>query len=288
MNIKDTSLEVASTITVRYPNINFILDFNQYRLTNVYRNSFINSLHCQFPEGERFFIRSVQAYYQDIKDNIVLKERVQSFIAQEVQHGKYHENIHGILKKQNLPVDTCLKIIKFYIQIPTILFYFCTSQYQKKMNIAITAAYEHYTAVMAENYLKNIEPFEQSYNSPIEIVKLMTWHSSEEIEHKSVAFDVMQYIGTGYCTRIIALFIALLGLFFFSLITSYFMLKKDSIYKGLSKPEKKKQWLEYKNILQSLRILMRIRTKQYFHKNFHPNTIKESIDIDSILRKYKL
>jgi predicted metal-dependent hydrolase len=56
------------------------------------------------------------------------------------------------------------------------------------LNLSLTAGSEHYTAVMAAAVLKSglLE------DCQITMRDLITWHAIEEIEHKHVAFDVLQ------------------------------------------------------------------------------------------------
>ena len=57
-----------------------------------------------------------------------------------------------------------------------------------KVNLAATAAAEHFTAIMAE--ARSSTGILAS--APSGDAGALVWHASEEIEHKAVAFDVLQ------------------------------------------------------------------------------------------------
>ena len=54
------------------------------------------------------------------------------------------------------------------------------------VQLALTVALEHFTAIMAHSLLTEREPLP---GAPEEIVRLWQWHAIEEIEHKAVAYD---------------------------------------------------------------------------------------------------
>ena len=62
-----------------------------------------------------------------------------------------------------------------------------------KVHLAITAAAEHYTAVLGARVLSKDEI--QAIPGDPEIWNLLNWHAMEELEHKSVAFDVYRAVG---------------------------------------------------------------------------------------------
>jgi hypothetical protein len=58
------------------------------------------------------------------------------------------------------------------------------------VQLAITAALEHYTAALAETLLTDERA--QALLGESEVRSMLLWHALEESEHKSVAFDVFQ------------------------------------------------------------------------------------------------
>jgi predicted metal-dependent hydrolase len=70
---------------------------------------------------------------------------------------------------------------------------------------------EHYTAVLAENALSR-DMLEAAHPA---LRDLLRWHAAEEIEHKSVAFDVLREVAPSYPLRVGGMVLAtvLLGLF---------------------------------------------------------------------------
>jgi predicted metal-dependent hydrolase len=157
-----------------------------------------NGLTLIFPEGERFFIRSVRAYADQIQDP-VLKKKVASFIAQEVQHGREHERVFDTLRDQGFNLETFLDPYRNYMyqKIEPLL--------PKALRLADTAALEHYTAAFAEYAIKSGILKNGAY--PV-MADLFHWHAAEEIEHKSVAYDVMMNAGISYPTRALGMLIA--------------------------------------------------------------------------------
>ena len=79
------------------------------------------------------------------------------------------------------------------------------------LRLSVTAALEHFTAVMSEETLR----FDRLIDAHPVMRSLLMWHSAEEIEHKSVAFDVYEAVGGGYVVRMLGLFMAAVLLMYF-------------------------------------------------------------------------
>ncbi len=161
-----------------------------------------NALNSLFPEGERFFIRSVKHYLDRIQDDPELVKRVKGFFGQEGRHGHEHERWNRILEEQGYEIESFLRAHeeiaygKFEKTAPPAL------------RLAVTAALEHFTATMALNGLTG-ELLDHAH--PV-MAELLRWHAAEEIEHKSVAFDVFMKVDGRYAVRVLGLGVALGGL----------------------------------------------------------------------------
>ena len=142
-------------------------------------------LSAMFPEGEDFFVRSVRYYADQITDP-QLKEDVAGFIGQEVTHGREHRSLNERLQEMGYPTARLDRWVKRDLA-------FVNKHFNRKFQLAITAALEHYTASLAETLLS--DPEAQARLSDGEIKSMLMWHAIEESEHKAVAFDVYRAVG---------------------------------------------------------------------------------------------
>jgi predicted metal-dependent hydrolase len=225
---------------------------------NLFQSHAGNGLTLIFPEGERFFIRSVRAYADQIQDP-VLKKKVASFIAQEVQHGREHERVFDTLREQGFNLDKFLKphYNLIYNKIEPIL--------PKAVRLADTAALEHYTAAFAEYALKS--GFLRDGAHPV-MADLFHWHAAEEIEHKSVTYDVMMNAGISYPTRVLGMLIATPLLFTSWVGATLTLLKQDPDVKALSLVQ---MVISSRKPLAEIMFHMSYAFFEYLMPGFHPS-----------------
>lgn len=160
-------------------------------------------LSAIFPPGEEIFIRSVRRYRDKITDP-ELQKRVAGFIGQEMTHGLQHRELNLQLADMGYPTAWFEYILNSTERMEK----FLDEQYPdpdrcrrfRHLLLAFTVAAEHFTAVLAENILES--PELQEMMSDPEIKNLLNWHAMEELEHKSVAFDVYQSIDASETLRI--------------------------------------------------------------------------------------
>jgi len=154
-------------------------------------------LSSTFPEGEKFFVRSVAAVRDEITDPKLLAD-VDGFIGQEEMHGREHQVLNDRLAEYGYPT----RGISRYVQG---LYWVRERMQSKKVNLAFTAALEHYTATLAELLLTD-EEARKAVGRP-GARDILTWHALEESEHKAVAFDVYKAVGGSETMRIIVMYL---------------------------------------------------------------------------------
>lgn len=193
---------------VRKPDFNFKDDTPAHWLNgSPFKTHLCNSFTLLFPAGEKFFIRSVQKCLPQIKDER-LKAEARLFIKQEAQHYLEHEKFFQVLKLQGYQVDRILSVVDGIITNVS------ENGLSPKTCMALTAGCEHITSLLSEIALK--ENFFK--DAPEELKALFEWHSGEELEHRSVAFDVFQATDAHYGHRVAGIVGAYI---FFVALTTY-------------------------------------------------------------------
>jgi uncharacterized protein len=160
-----------------------------------------------FPPGEESFIRSVRRFAGEITDP-TLKKRVAGFIGQEAVHGQQHRALNQQLIELGYPLvrllafDADSRRERIIVRLENLL--------PRSVHLAFTAAAEHYTATMAVKVLS--DPEVRAIPGDPEIWNLLDWHTFEELEHKSVAFDAYRATGGSEPTRIATMAILYYGM----------------------------------------------------------------------------
>ncbi len=146
-----------------------------------------------FPPGERFFVESVRRFRDQVEDD-VLKAQVSGFIGQEAIHGREHEHLNEWFVANGYDIAMADRMIRFSLGL--------LEKLPPSQQIACTNFMEHFTAHLAEQWLTHTE-FRNSTDP--DMIKLWSWHALEELEHKSVAFDVHAKVSSqAYRERLLA------------------------------------------------------------------------------------
>ncbi|WP_224991540.1 metal-dependent hydrolase [Acinetobacter pittii] len=141
-------------------------------------------LSAMFPPGEMFFIESIRNVRNQIKDEKLLED-IRAFIAQEAFHSREHKTLNNHLIHSNYP-----EVIE--IEAKTKARLDKLRKLSTVEQVAATVVMEHYTATLARLLLTD-QLIKQKTTQ--ESRNLWEWHALEELEHKSVAFDVLNAIG---------------------------------------------------------------------------------------------
>jgi predicted metal-dependent hydrolase len=214
-----------------------------------------NGLNLVFPAGERFFIRSVKHYFDRIEDP-KLRERCRAFFGQEASHGKEHERFFEIMESQGFEIR---EYLRWYEQLA---FESIEPRVPPNLRLSVTVALEHFTATLAERGLTT--PFLDGAHPVMR--QLLRWHAAEEIEHKSVAFDVLREVDDRYWVRVAGLVLATVGLMYFWRRGSEMLIAQE----GLPRKEVARQRKLGKELGQGTGFLLD-GILSYLRPGFHPD-----------------
>jgi predicted metal-dependent hydrolase len=144
-----------------------------------FKTRMFDALSAQFPEGEKFFINSVREFRDQVSDPVAQRE-IRDFIRQEGQHSRVHMLFNDRLRQQGINVDRIEEVQREE-------YTFARKHFSSTFNLAMTAAAEHMTAIMAHTF------FERGTldKADARIRAMYAWHAIEEIEHKAVAYDLL-------------------------------------------------------------------------------------------------
>ncbi|MDT0496219.1 metal-dependent hydrolase [Algiphilus sp. W345] len=161
---------------------------------HVFKSRFFDAFSTTLPEGEKFFIVSLRQF----KDELTrpeLQQAFKDFARQEGAHGMLHNAYNARLQRQGVDIPAIDAFLKKFFALHTRLL-------SPRMQITLTACAEHLTASMAHSILDNDSRLMDGADKRVRA--LYYWHAAEEIEHKSVAFDVMRDIAkVGYVPRVV-------------------------------------------------------------------------------------
>ncbi|MDP1776510.1 MAG: metal-dependent hydrolase, partial [Moraxellaceae bacterium] len=126
----------------------------------------------------------------------------------------------------------------------------------------------HFTAMMADLFFAEKEMLE---GADPRVRAMLAWHAIEEMEHKSVAYDVMQQVaGVGYLTRVAAMTHATGSFTLFTLVAPWYMLGMDgfSVSERIKLYRENLAWLAGPRKGMLGRLLPMIAS--YYRPGFHP------------------
>ncbi|MFO1525114.1 MAG: metal-dependent hydrolase [Turneriella sp.] len=180
---------------VRRPDFDFSKVERYYYGDNVWATHIMNALHVLVPIGEVFFIRAVRKSLDDAPAE--QKVELKKFIGQESVHDQVHRQFWARLREHGLPVDSFARF--FTATAIETMEPLVEKLIGKKMLLSATVGFEHYTAALADTAFQpgsQLLPKMQK-----EVAEMMGWHAAEEIEHKSVAFNMLKAIDGNYALR---------------------------------------------------------------------------------------
>lgn len=160
----------------------------------------INVLHLLLPAGERWFVKVLKEGLPLVTDP-ELRGDVKGFMGQEATHSVQHSYVLDHLAEQRLPTEAYTRHVDFLFEkllgetppfgVPV------TPREWLRFRLAVVAAIEQFTAVLGDWVLR-AEGLDRAGADEI-MLDLLRWHGAEEVEHRSVAFDMYQHCGERVC-----------------------------------------------------------------------------------------
>jgi predicted metal-dependent hydrolase len=275
MNAPVTSLDTLSTadIVVRRLDADFPLNIPRHWFDdNPLLTAMMISLSVSFPAGERFFIDSVRAFQDQIRSP-ALQAQVRAFIGQEANHTREHIAMNRFFETKGYPALAMEEWVRQRVAK-------LQATQTPAQNLARTVALEHFTAIMAKSFMDHPEFFDRMHPT---MARVWAWHAIEEVEHKSVAFDVFQEtVGDERLRRNAMLEVT----FVFTLINAVrtlYLMKHDGELLSL------KAWWRGLNLMWVSPGVFRKLIPDYldfYRRDFHPSRHSNSRFADSIRRRF--
>ncbi|SFL81538.1 metal-dependent hydrolase [Marinobacter zhejiangensis] len=158
----------------------------------------INGIHMLLPEGELWFCRVYNKALPLITDD-ELRADVEGFIRQEAVHSRAHSNAQIYLKQHGLELDDYLERVEWLFKTllgeqPLGLRALERKAFEKHwlvFRVGVVAAIEHFTGVLGQWAMDNTSW--EATGDPT-MVDLFKWHLAEEVEHRTVAFDLFEHL----------------------------------------------------------------------------------------------
>ncbi|HEX4351929.1 MAG TPA: metal-dependent hydrolase [Polyangiales bacterium] len=158
-----------------------------------------NAFMAALPYLEPYFIHNIRQAAEQLDDE-ALKADVRGFIAQEARHAQQHKRWNEVIARRFPGFDRLERALKNRLSESK-------RTHSLAFRMAYTAGYEAFTYQLVccimnqrKRWLHGADP---------RLLGMLSWHAAEEVEHKSVAFDVFQAIDGGYAMRIFGYVVAL-------------------------------------------------------------------------------
>jgi predicted metal-dependent hydrolase len=97
--------------------------------------------------------------------------------------------------------------------------------------VAIIAAIEHFTAVLGYWIVNDSQALDAAQADP-QMLDLLRWHGAEEVEHRSVAFDVLTELRGGWFRRFHTMLVSAIAMYYLWRTGSRYLCKLDPTYDG--------------------------------------------------------
>ncbi len=157
----------------------------------------INGIHLILPAGELWFCRVYNKALPYVTDP-QLRADVEGFIRQEAIHSRTHSHAEHYLHRHHFDTEAFRSKIewlfeRFLGEAPFTLNVLKRKRLEKHwlvLRVGIIAAIEHFTGALGQWTLDS-----KSWDKADPVMAdLFRWHLAEEVEHRTVAFDLFEHL----------------------------------------------------------------------------------------------
>ncbi|MFF7726274.1 metal-dependent hydrolase [Streptomyces sp. NPDC008001] len=246
----------------------------------------INVLHLLLPAGERWFVKVFKEALPLVRDPVLLKD-VKGFMGQEATHSVQHAYVLGHLAAQGLDTAPYTRHVDYLFDVllgdeppfgmPV------TAREWLRFRLSLIAAIEQFTAVLG-NWVLEAEGLDRAVPDPV-MLDLLRWHGAEEVEHRSVAFDMYEHCGGEdrgrYARRVLGMAVTAPVLFHLWRRGARFLIQNDPRLAGRMRYSlREHQRAAAKGLLPSWRELGGA-VPRYLRRSYHPSkegSLRRAVD----------
>ncbi|MGO1052141.1 metal-dependent hydrolase [Crossiella sp. CA198] len=230
----------------------------------------LNVTHLLLPEGERWFVRVFQQALPLIRD-AELREQVIGFVGQEAVHAESHQGAQEHLREQGIDPDPYVRQVE-WIFARILGDRDLDARGQRAWlieRLAYVAAVEHVTAFLGQ-WVLDARGLDRAGIDPT-MLDLLRWHGAEEVEHRSVAFDLYQHIDGSYPRRLRAMAVVGPALVLCWVRGLRYLMQADPVLRGQVRPH----WRDVprsarRGLLPGYGSLLR-KLSTFLRRSYHPS-----------------
>ncbi|WP_433473231.1 metal-dependent hydrolase [Spirillospora sp. CA-142024] len=233
---------------------------------------FINVLHLLLPAGERWFVHVYKQALPLVEDDERLYQEVKGFMGQEAVHAYSHQGVlDRQMRAQGLDPRPLTDRIEWLFKrilgdrppLPLI-----SRRHWLLVRIGTIAGIEHYTAVLGQ-WILDARALDEAGADPT-MMDLLRWHGAEEVEHRSVAFDVYEHVSGLYWRRFIAFFAGVLALPLTVYVGAAFLCRADPTLHGVSPRVRDYRRAVRRGLFPGNRFML-AAARAYLRRDYHPS-----------------
>ena len=180
------------------------------------KSAILNSINMFLPAWEDVMARTFKDIAANIQDPY-LRDQARGFLGQEAVHGRTHAKFCDNLRAQGYDIDPYMNFCDWFFKD------FVEKRLGPQMVVSATSSFEHYSdlvilILLDTDFLDDCHP---------RMKEFFRWHMAEEVEHNSVAFEVLEYVNNGYWLRQMGNALGLFMILFFTVGGSFYLIAQD-------------------------------------------------------------